>query len=26
VNAYKFLRSDGTGVFTRFAWPLPIPA
>jgi hypothetical protein len=23
VNAYKFLRVDGTGVFTRFAWPLP---
>src|SRR5215217_5260359 len=23
MNAYKFLRSDGTGVFTRFAWPLP---
>jgi hypothetical protein len=23
VNAYKFLRADGTGVFTRFAWPLP---
>jgi hypothetical protein len=23
VIAYKFLRSDGTGVFTRFAWPLP---
>jgi hypothetical protein len=23
VNAYKFLRGDGTGVFTRFAWPLP---
>jgi hypothetical protein len=23
VNAYKFLRTDGTGVFTRFAWPLP---
>ena len=21
--AYKFLRADGTGVFTRFAWPLP---
>ena len=21
--AYKLLRSDGTGVFTRFAWPLP---
>ena len=21
--AYKFLRPDGTGVFTRFAWPLP---
>lgn len=21
--AYKFLREDGTGVFTRFAWPLP---
>ena len=21
--AYKFLRDDGTGVFTRFAWPLP---
>jgi hypothetical protein len=23
VNAYKFLRADGTGVFTRFPWPLP---
>jgi hypothetical protein len=23
VNAYKFLRADGTGAFTRFAWPLP---
>jgi hypothetical protein len=23
VNAYKFLRTDGTGVFTRYAWPLP---
>jgi hypothetical protein len=23
VIAYKFLRRDGTGVFTRFAWPLP---
>jgi hypothetical protein len=23
VIAYKFLRSDGTGVFSRFAWPLP---
>ena len=23
MNAYKFLRADGTGVFTRFAWPLP---
>jgi hypothetical protein len=23
VIAYKFLRPDGTGVFTRFAWPLP---
>jgi hypothetical protein len=23
VNAYKFLRPDGTGVFTRFPWPLP---
>jgi hypothetical protein len=22
--AYKFLRSDGTGVFTRFPWPLPV--
>ena len=21
--AYKFLRRDGTGVFTRFPWPLP---
>ena len=21
--AYKFLRRDGTGVFTRFAWPSP---
>jgi len=23
VIAYKFLRRDGTSVFTRFAWPLP---
>jgi hypothetical protein len=23
VIAYKFLRTDGTGTFTRFAWPLP---
>jgi hypothetical protein len=23
VNAYKFLRPDGRGVFTRFQWPLP---
>jgi hypothetical protein len=23
MKAYKFLRPDGTGVFTRFAWPLP---
>jgi len=23
VIAYKFLRSDGSGVFTGFAWPLP---
>ena len=23
MNAYKFLRADGTGVFTGFAWPLP---
>jgi hypothetical protein len=23
VIAYKFLRSDGRGVFTRFSWPLP---
>jgi hypothetical protein len=23
VIAYKFLRADGTGVFTRFPWPLP---
>ena len=23
MNAYKILRTDGTGVFTRFAWPLP---
>jgi hypothetical protein len=23
VIAYKFLRRDGTGVFTGFAWPLP---
>jgi hypothetical protein len=23
VIAYKFLRVDGTGVFTRFRWPLP---
>jgi hypothetical protein len=23
VIAYKFLRADGTGVFTRFRWPLP---
>ena len=21
--AYKFLRADGTGMFTRYAWPLP---
>jgi hypothetical protein len=23
VIAYKFLRADGTGAFTRFAWPPP---
>jgi hypothetical protein len=23
VIAYKFLRPDGTSLFTRFAWPLP---
>jgi hypothetical protein len=23
VIAYKFLRSDGSSVFTRFTWPLP---
>jgi hypothetical protein len=23
VKAYKFLRPDGRGVFTRFQWPLP---
>jgi hypothetical protein len=23
VIAYKFLRPDGTGVFTKFPWPLP---
>jgi hypothetical protein len=23
VIAYKFLRPDGTTIFTRFAWPLP---
>ena len=23
VIAYKFLRPDGTGVFTRYPWPLP---
>jgi hypothetical protein len=23
VKAYKFLRPDGTGVFTGFRWPLP---
>jgi hypothetical protein len=23
VIAYKFLRADGRGVFTRFVWPLP---
>jgi hypothetical protein len=23
MNAYKFLRSDGTSVFTGFRWPLP---
>jgi hypothetical protein len=23
VIAYKFLRADGSGVFTHFAWPLP---
>ena len=21
--AYKFLRRDGTGAFTRYPWPLP---
>jgi hypothetical protein len=26
VNAYKFLRPDGTGVFTGFRWPLPTGA
>jgi hypothetical protein len=24
VNAYKFLRPDGTGVFSGFHWPLPV--
>jgi hypothetical protein len=23
MNAYKFLAEDGTGVFSRFPWPLP---
>ena len=23
MSTYKFLRADGTGVFTRFPWPLP---
>jgi hypothetical protein len=23
VKAYKFLTTDGTGVFSGFAWPLP---
>lgn len=23
MKAYKFLTEDGTGVFSRFAWPLP---
>ena len=23
--AYKFLRRDGTGAFTRYPWPLPGP-
>lgn len=23
MKAYKFLRADGTGVFSGFAWPLP---
>ena len=23
MKAYKFLRRDGTGVFTRHPWPLP---
>jgi hypothetical protein len=23
MRAYKFLRPDGTGVFTRYPWPLP---
>ena len=23
MKAYKFLRADGAGVFTRFNWPLP---
>ena len=23
MTAYKFLRADGTGAFTGFAWPLP---
>jgi hypothetical protein len=26
MNAYKFLRPDGTGVFTGFEWPLPAAA
>jgi hypothetical protein len=26
VIAYKFLRPDGTSVFTRFRWPLPAAA
>lgn len=26
MNAYKFLRPDGSGVFTGFRWPLPAGA
>ena len=26
MKAYKYLGADGTGAFTRFAWPLPAGA
>lgn len=26
MRAYKFLTEDGTGIFSRFSWPLPGPA